>query len=77
MNLLYIQIEFYFQALLSNDHQDHHLDPYENIDVNFDEKAALIMNRSLLREIFLSKQIFNGMYFNDKPITCLKFNIKD
>ena len=66
MNLLInFQIEFYFQALLSNDHQDHHLDPYENIDVNFDEKAVLIMNRSLLREIFLSKQIFNGMYFNE------------
>ena len=51
-----------------NDHQDHHMDPYDNIDVNFDEKAALIMNRSLLREIFLSKQKFNGKYFNDKPI---------
>ena len=61
MNLLNLsQIEFYFQALLSNEHQDHHLDPYDPIDVNFDENAALIMNRSLLREIFLSKQIFKG-----------------
>ncbi len=32
--------------------------------MNFDENAAVIMNRSLLREIFLNKQIFKGTRIN-------------
>jgi hypothetical protein len=60
-NLLnYFYIEFNFHAFLSNDHQDHHLDPYDDIAANFDENVAVIMNRALLREIFLSIQIFKG-----------------
>jgi hypothetical protein len=55
-----MQVEKYFQALLSPDMLDRHLDPKDDVSKNFDENAALVTNRSMLIEIFLDKTKYKG-----------------
>ena len=51
----FLQVEYYFQDLLSPELTSHHQDPKADVKNQIDENAVLIMNRSMLREIFLYK----------------------
>ncbi len=54
------QVEFYYDALLSKDCPDHHLDPKANVDIHFDFNDAQIMNRSFFRNILVDRKIYKG-----------------